>query len=85
MFGTKSPADDKKAREQEAEARKVEAIKASIVTAVDGMRAQALAPNPDQCEATAKRITELLKNPKAPKDFARRCEAAPTISCAAAS
>lgn len=71
MFGTKSPADDKKAREQEAEARKVEAIKASIVTAVDGMRAQALAPNPDQCEATAKRITELLKNPKAPKDFAK--------------
>lgn len=72
MFGsTSKAADDKKAREQEAEARKVEAIKVSIVQAVDGMRAFALAPATDRCEAAAKRITELLKNPKAPKDFVK--------------
>lgn len=69
MFNSKSKPDDKKAREQEAEARKVEAIKNSITAAVDGMKAHALAPAPDRCEAAAKRVTELLKNPKAPKDF----------------
>ena len=72
MFGSKAnPADDKKQKEAEAEARKVEAIKVSIIQAVDGMRAFALAPAPDKCEAAAKRITEMLKNPKAPKDFAK--------------
>jgi len=60
---------EKKAREAEAEARKVEAIKNSITQAIEGMRAFALAPSIDRCEAAAKRITELLKNPKAPKDF----------------
>ncbi len=74
MFGSKpqsgaQAAAEKKAREQEAEARKVEAIKNSIVAAVDGMKAHAFAPAPDRCEAAAKRVTELLKNPKAPKDF----------------
>jgi hypothetical protein len=64
-------ADDKKAREQEAEARKVEAIRNSIVAAVEGMKAHAYAPAPDRCEAAAKRVTELLKNPKAPKDFVK--------------
>ncbi|MBM3546730.1 MAG: hypothetical protein FJX54_07245 [Alphaproteobacteria bacterium] len=60
---------EKKAREAEAEARKVEAIKVSISQAVEGMRAFALAPSTDRCEAAAKRVTELLKNPKAPKEF----------------
>lgn len=74
MFGSKpqsgaQAAAEKKAREQEAEARKVEAIKNSIVAAVEGMKAHAYAPAPDRCEAAAKRVTELLKNPKAPKDF----------------
>lgn len=72
MFGSKNKAaDDKKQKEAEAEARKVEAIKVSITQAVEGMRAFALAPAPDRCEAAAKRVTELLKNPKAPKDFAK--------------
>lgn len=74
MFGSKpqsgaQAAAEKKAREQEAEARKVEAIKNSIAAAVEGMKAHAFAPAPDRCEAAAKRVTELLKNPKAPKDF----------------
>ncbi len=76
MFNSKSSnsqagaqAAEKKAREQEAEARKVEAIKNSIVAAVEGMKAHAYAPAPDRCETAAKRVTELLKNPKAPKDF----------------
>lgn len=72
MFGSKPKGgDDKKQKEAEAEARKVEAIKASITQAVEGMRAFALAPATDRCEAAAKRVTELLKNPKAPKDFAK--------------
>jgi hypothetical protein len=76
MFNSKSSksqagaqAAEKKAREQEAEARKVEAIKNSIVAAVEGMKTHAYAPAPDRCETAAKRVTELLKNPKAPKDF----------------
>jgi hypothetical protein len=73
MFGFKSKAaDDKKAKEAEAEARKVEAIKLSISQAVEAMRAYALAPAPERCEAAAKRVTELLRNPKAPKDFAKQ-------------
>ena len=72
MFGSKNKAaDDKKQNEAEAEARKVEAIKVSVSQAVEGMRAFALAPAPDKCEAAAKRITEMLKNPKAPKDFVK--------------
>ena len=76
MFNSKSSnsqagaqAAEKKAREQEAEARKVDAIKNSIAAAVEGMKVHAFAPAPDRCEAAAKRVTELLKNPKAPKDF----------------
>ncbi len=72
MFGSKPKGDDdKKQKEAEAEARKVEAIKVSITQAVEGMRAFALAPAPDKCEAAAKRVTEMLKNPKAPKEFAK--------------
>lgn len=74
MFGNKSAAaaaSEKKQKEQEAEARKVEAIKNSIRAAVAGMEPFALAPHPDRCEAAAKRVTELLKNPKAPKEFVK--------------
>jgi hypothetical protein len=66
---------EKKAREAEAETRKIDAIKTSITQAVEGMRAFALAPSTDRCEAAAKRVTELLKNPKAPKDFATEMRA----------
>jgi hypothetical protein len=71
MFGNKSGANDKKEKEREAEARKVEAITKSIRAAVDGMQPFAIAPSPDRCEAAAKRVAELLKNPKAPKDFVK--------------
>jgi hypothetical protein len=63
---------EKKAREAEAEARKIEAIKNSITAAVEAMKPFALAPAPDRCEAGAKRVTEMLKNPKAPKDFVKQ-------------
>ena len=47
----------------------------SISAAVEGMKPFALAPSTDRCEAAAKRVTELLKNPKAPKDFAAQMRA----------
>jgi hypothetical protein len=75
MFGKKSGTEDKKQKEQEAEARKVEAIKNSILAAVESMKPFAIAPSPDRCEAAAKRVAEMLKNPKAPKDFAKEMRA----------
>jgi hypothetical protein len=74
-------ATDRKAREEaeqrkrEAEQRAIEAVETGIRAAVAGMEAQALAPNPDRCETAAKRVTELLRNPKAPKDFAAQMRA----------
>jgi hypothetical protein len=75
MLGKNSAAEDKKQKEREAEARKIEAIKNSILAAVEGMKPFAVAPSPDRCEAAAKRVTEMLKNPKAPKDFAKEMRA----------
>ncbi len=68
MFGR----SDKKDEKAEAEARRIEAMKASIEGALTHLKAHAEAGNTDRCEAAAKRIVETLKNPKLPTDYTRQ-------------
>lgn len=68
MFG-RSDKNDEKA---EAEARRIEAMKASIEGALTHLKSHAEAGNTDRCEAAAKRLVESLKNPKLPTDYARQ-------------
>lgn len=68
MFGR----SDKKDEKAEAEARRIEAMKASIEAALAHMKAHAEAGNTDRCEAAAKRLVESLKNPKLPTDYSRQ-------------
>jgi hypothetical protein len=67
MFG-RSGKDDEKA---EAEARRLEAMKVSIESALAHLKAHAEAGNTDRCEGAAKRISENLKNPKLPPDYSK--------------
>jgi len=68
MFGR----SDKKDEKAEAEARRIEAMKASIEGALAHMKAHAEAGNTDRCEAASKRLVESLKNPKLPTDYSRQ-------------
>lgn len=68
MFGKSGKKDDK----AEEDARRIEAMKASIEGTLTHMKAHAEAGNTDRCEAVAKRLLELLKNPKLPTDYARQ-------------
>mgnify|MGYP003112905287 FL=1 len=68
MFGLGKEKSDK----EEAEQRQIEALKASIEAALMQMKKQAEAGLTDRCEASAKRLTEILKNPKLPNDFAKQ-------------
>ncbi|MEQ8394598.1 hypothetical protein [Thalassobaculum sp.] len=68
MFG-RSGKDDEKA---EAEARRLEAMKVSIESALAHLKAHAEAGNTDRCEGAAKRISENLKNPKLPPDYSKQ-------------
>jgi hypothetical protein len=61
-----------KTAEEEAEQRRIEAMKVSIEGALVQMKKQAEAGLTDRCEAGAKRLTEALKNPKLPKDYAKQ-------------
>lgn len=70
--GDRKARDEAEKKKREADLRVVEAVEVGIRAAVAGMEAHALAPNPDRCETAAKRVTELLRNPKAPKEFAAR-------------
>lgn len=71
MFGK----SQKKDQDPEAEARRIEAMKASIATSLEHLKKHAEAGNTDRCEASAKRIVESLKNPKLPPDFAKQARA----------
>lgn len=68
MFGL---GKEKNAKE-EAEERRVEAMKQSIEASLVQMKKQADAALTDRCEASAKRLAEVLKNPKLPKDYAKQ-------------
>ncbi|MEQ8815875.1 MAG: hypothetical protein RLO51_02870 [Thalassobaculum sp.] len=68
MFGR----SDKNNEKAEAEARRVEAMKASIEGALTHLKSHAEAGNTDRCEAAAKRLVESLKNPKLPTDYSRQ-------------
>lgn len=68
MFGR----SDKKDEKAEAEARRVEAMKASIEGALTHLKSHAEAGNTDRCEAAAKRLVESLKNPKLPTEYAKQ-------------
>ncbi len=68
MFGK----SDKNNEKAEAEARRIEAMKASIEGALTHLKSHAEAGNTDRCEAAAKRLTETLKNPKLPPDYSRQ-------------
>ena len=61
-----------KSEKEEAEECRVEAMKQSIEAALVQMKKQADAALTDRCEASAKRLTEVLKNPKLPKDYAKQ-------------
>ncbi|WP_323797147.1 hypothetical protein [Nisaea sp.] len=61
-----------KSANEEAEERRIEAMKQSIEAALVQMKKQADAALTDRCEASAKRLTEFLKNPKLPKDYAKQ-------------
>ena len=61
-----------KSAKEEAEERRIEAMKQSIEAALVQMKKQADAALTDRCEASAKRLTEFLKNPKLPKDYAKQ-------------
>ncbi|MEO9904484.1 hypothetical protein [Nisaea sp.] len=61
-----------KSAEEEAKQRQIEALKASIEAALMQMKKQAQAALTDRCEASAKRLTEMLKNPKLPKEFVKQ-------------
>lgn len=61
-----------KSAEEEAKKRQIEAMKQSIEAALMQMKKQAEAGLTDRCEASAKRLTEILKNPKIPNDFAKQ-------------
>tara|TARA_R110002012_G_scaffold320526_1_gene544402 strand:- start:2579 stop:3163 length:585 start_codon:yes stop_codon:yes gene_type:complete len=61
-----------KSAEEEAEQRQIDAMKVSIEGALVQMKQQAQAGLTDRCEAGAKRLTEALKNPKLPKDYAKQ-------------
>lgn len=63
---------DKNDEKAEAEARRLEAMKVSIEGALAHLKAHAEAGNTDRCEGAAKRITETLKNPKLPNDYAKQ-------------
>ena len=68
MFGFKS---SNKSDAEEAEARRIETMKASVATAIEHMKQHAEAGNTERCEAAAKRLTESLKNPKLPGEFTK--------------
>ncbi|WP_339856564.1 hypothetical protein [uncultured Nisaea sp.] len=68
MFGL----GKEKSAEDEAKQRQIEALKASIEAALMQMKKQAEAGLTDRCEASAKRLTEILKNPKLPNDFTKQ-------------
>lgn len=68
MFGRSKEPDPK----EEAEARRVEAMKTSVSAALEHLKTHAEAGNTDRCEAAAKRLTESLKNPKLPTDYTRQ-------------
>ncbi|UUX51324.1 hypothetical protein NUH88_06415 [Nisaea acidiphila] len=61
-----------KTAEEEAEQRRIEAMKVSIESALLQMKKQAEAGLTDRCEAGAKRLNEALKNPKLPKEYAKQ-------------
>ena len=58
-----------KSGDSEEDEKRIEALKLSIVTAVEHLRAHARVPTPDRAEPAAKRIQEMLKNPKVPPEF----------------
>lgn len=68
MFGRSGKNDEK----AEAEARRIEAMKASIEGALTHLKSHAEAGNTDRCEAAAKRVVESLKNPKLPGDYSKQ-------------
>jgi len=68
MFGNAKAPDPK----DEAEARRIEAMKASVTSSLEHLKGHAEAGNTDRCEAAAKRITESLKNPKLPADYSKQ-------------
>lgn len=68
MFGLAKAADPK----EEAEAKRIEAMKTSVSTSLEHLKGHAEAGNTDRCEAAAKRIAESLKNPKLPNDFTKQ-------------
>lgn len=61
-----------KSPEEEAEQRRVDAMKHAIEGSLLQMRKQAEAGLTDRCEAGAKRLNETLKNPKLPRDYAKQ-------------
>lgn len=58
-----------KSGDSEEDEKRIEALKLSIVTAVEHLRTHARVPTPDRAEPAAKRIQEMLKNPKVPPEF----------------
>lgn len=65
-----------KSAEEEAEQRRIEAMKLSIESALEQMKKQAEAGLTDRCEAAAKRLAEVFKNPKLPRDYSNQARAA---------
>ena len=61
-----------KTPKEEAEDRRVEAMKKSIETALVQMKGHADTGLTDRCEAAAKRLNEVLKSPHFERDYAKR-------------